>query len=82
MQIPTLNEALVKFSLGRHPLTTWKFVASITDEFILGLDDLGAQNRHAGVLQLENEEMPMRRTEVRPHSSTYMNRSSEMVATS
>jgi hypothetical protein len=34
---PILKEALVKLTSGRRPITTWVFVANIT-EFFLGLD--------------------------------------------
>jgi hypothetical protein len=37
-------EALVTMILGRCPLTTWVFVANITDESILGLDVMQAHD--------------------------------------
>jgi hypothetical protein len=45
--LPILKEALVKVTLGQCPLTTWVFVANITDKFILRLDILHAN--HASV---------------------------------
>jgi hypothetical protein len=36
--LPVLKEALVKLTLGQHPLTTWVFIANITDKSILRLD--------------------------------------------
>jgi hypothetical protein len=38
------KEGLVELTLGQCPLTTWVFVTKITDEIILGLDDLCAHN--------------------------------------
>jgi hypothetical protein len=42
--LPILKEALVKLTLGQCPLTTWVFVANITDEFVLGLDVMHAHD--------------------------------------
>jgi hypothetical protein len=36
--LPTLKEAFVKLTMGLRPLTTWVFVANITDEFVMGFD--------------------------------------------
>jgi hypothetical protein len=38
--IPILKEALAKFILGCHQLTTWVFITSITNELILELEIL------------------------------------------
>ena len=40
--IPVLMEVLVELILGRRAMRIWVFVAVVTDEFILGLDVLGA----------------------------------------
>jgi hypothetical protein len=40
--IPVVREALVKLTLGQRDLKIWMFVADITEEFILGLDNLRA----------------------------------------
>jgi hypothetical protein len=42
--LPVLKEVLVGLPLEQWPLTTWVFVIRITDEFILGLDVLCAQD--------------------------------------
>jgi hypothetical protein len=36
--LPTLKEASVKLTRGQCPLTTWKFIANIKEDFILGLN--------------------------------------------
>jgi hypothetical protein len=60
-----LKEALVTLTLGRRPLTTWVFVASIADEFILELEVLRAQNASVDlkrlVLRMGREEVPFQR---------------------
>jgi hypothetical protein len=65
-----LKEALV--TLWRRPLTTWVFIANITDEFILGLDVLSAQNASVDlkdlVRQMGREEVPLQRPEAQPCS--------------
>jgi hypothetical protein len=40
--IPVVKEALVELTLGQRALKIWVFVADITEEFILGLDNLRA----------------------------------------
>jgi hypothetical protein len=62
--IPVVREALVELTLGQRALKFWVFVADITDEFVLGLDNLRAYEasvdvgRH--VLRLGQEEVPVR----------------------
>jgi hypothetical protein len=41
-KIPAVREALVELTLGQRGLKIWVFVADITEEFILGLDNLRA----------------------------------------
>jgi hypothetical protein len=40
--IPVVREALRELTLGQRALNIWIFVADITEEFILGLDNLRA----------------------------------------
>jgi hypothetical protein len=37
---PILKEAFIKLSLGQCPLATWMFIANITEDFILGLNNI------------------------------------------
>jgi hypothetical protein len=68
--LPILKEALVKLTLGKRLLITWVFVASITEEFMLGLDVMYAHDavvdlrRH--VLRLGGEEVLLRCPFVQP----------------
>jgi hypothetical protein len=80
--LPILNEALVKLTLGRRPITTRVFVANITDEFILALDVVYAHDasvdlrRHAR--RLGDELEPLWDPGARPCASRYRKRSSEV----
>jgi hypothetical protein len=64
--IPIVRGALVELTLGQRALKIWVFVTDITDEFILGLDILGAYHatvdmgRH--VVRLCQDELPVRIT--------------------
>jgi hypothetical protein len=80
-----LKEAVANPTLGRRPLTTWVFVASITDEFILGLDVLRAHDASLGlrrhVLHLDDKEIPLWRLRANPVILLYEG-NSEVLATS
>jgi hypothetical protein len=63
----------------------WVFVANISNKFILRMDVLHAHNASMDlgccVLQMDDEEVPLWHHGVRPHSSSYMNRNSEVAGT-
>jgi hypothetical protein len=42
--LPILKEVFLTLTLGQHPPKIWVFVADITNEFILGLDILRAND--------------------------------------
>jgi hypothetical protein len=44
-----VKEALVELTLGQRALKIWVFVADITEEFILGLDNLRAYHEKVDV---------------------------------
>jgi hypothetical protein len=61
--LPISNDVLVELTLGQCSLTTWVFVISVIDKFILGLDVFCAYNLSVDlgccVLWLGNEEVPL-----------------------
>lgn len=83
--LPILKEALVKLTLGQCPLTTWVFIASITDKFILRLGlacqpcicGFGAPHAMSGCQSYV--EVPLWCPRARLHLSPCVNRSSKVV---
>jgi hypothetical protein len=59
-----VKEARVELTIGRRTLRRWVFVADITDDFILGLDNLRAYDASVDigrrVLRLGQDEVPVR----------------------
>jgi hypothetical protein len=80
--LPILMEALVEKTLGQRPICIWVFTANITEEFILELDIMHAHKASVDfrchVLQLGDEEVPLRHPGTQPHSTPCMNGNSEV----
>jgi hypothetical protein len=72
--LPIFKEVFHTLSLGRCPLKTGAFIANITNEFILGLDNLRAYDASVDLgcqmLRLEKEEVSLWSPGVGPHQSS------------
>jgi hypothetical protein len=75
---PMKKRALVEMTLGQVPIRIWAFVASIVDEFILGLDFLRAYSASVDlgrrVLRVGQEEISLCSPPAEPPSSPFMKR--------
>jgi hypothetical protein len=80
--LPILKEPFVKLTLERRPQITWVFIASATDEFILGLDVMHTHDASVDLrchmLQLDDEEVALRHPGARPRLSARLMASSEV----